>query len=236
MENKEKSKNQLLKELKELRQRVKALENFEFESKHVEEKLKESFERLKRTIGETTIALTSILEKRDPYTAQHQQRVAYLACAIAQELGFSEEEIEGINVAAVLHDIGKIYVPSEILSKPGKLTESEFAIIKTHPLVACDILKKIEFPWPIAPIVLQHHERMDGSGYPHRLSDGDIVPEARILGVADVVEAMSSHRPYRAALGIDKALEEIAKNRGILYDPEVVDACIKLFKEGKIKF
>ena len=159
-----------------------------------------------------------------------------LACAIAREMDLNKEVIEEIRVAGTLHDIGKMYVPSEILTKPGRLTEPEFNMIKTHPEAGYDILKMIEFPWPVAPVVLQHHERIDGSGYPSGLSAKDIRPEARILAVADVVEAMSSHRPYRPARGIDKALEEVSQNRGILYDPAVVDTCLKLFAEERFKF
>ena len=176
-------------------------------------------------------AMSLAVESRDPYTAGHQQRVAELACAIVEEMGFSDEQIMGIRMAGVVHDLGKISIPAEILSKPSRLTDIEFSLIKTHPQSSYDILKGIEFPWPIAQVVLQHHERMDGSGYPQGLSGEGILMEARILAVADVVEAMSSHRPYRPALGIDKALEEIPQNKGILYDPEVVDACLRLFKE-----
>ena len=204
--------------------------------KQAESQLKQSFEKLKRTLDDTVNALASIAEKRDPYTAGHQRRVTKLAVAIAEEMGLSDEQIEGIHVSGILHDVGKMYVPAEILSKPGQLTENEFSVIKTHPQVSYDILKTIEFPWPVAQIVLQHHERLDGSGYPSRLSGKDIIPEARILAVADVVEAMSSHRPYRPALGIDKALEEISQKRGMLYDPAVVGDCLRLFVEKGFKF
>lgn len=206
------------------------------ERKRTEEKLKQSFKNLRKTLDETVKALATTVELRDPYTAGHQQRVAKLACAIAKEIGLSKEQIEGIRISGIIHDIGKIEIPAEILSRPGRLTETEFLLFKDHPRVSHDILKDIEFPWPIAQIVLQHHERMDGSGYPYGLSGEDIFLEARIMGVADVVEAMSSHRPYRPALGIDKALEEIKKNRGVLYYPEVVDACVKLFTEKKFTF
>jgi HD-GYP domain-containing protein (c-di-GMP phosphodiesterase class II) len=155
--------------------------------------------------------------------------VSNLARAIGEEMGISEEQIDGIRMAGVIHDIGKMSVPAEILSKPGRLNELEYGMIETHPEIAYDILKTIEFPWPVAEIVLQHHERMNGAGYPQGLSGEDILLEARILGVADVVEAMASHRPYRSALGIDRALEEISQNRGVLYDSEVVDACLNLF-------
>lgn len=206
------------------------------ERERVDKKLKQSLEKLRRTLEETVNALASVTEKRDPYTAGHQQRMTQLACAIAKEMNLSAEQIEGIHIAGLLHDIGKISVPAEILSKPGKLLESEFEIIKDHPQVGYDILKSIDFPWPIADIVLQHHERLDGSGYPEGLKAGEILLEARILGVADVVEAMLSHRPYRPARGQKVALEEITKNKGIIYDPEVVDACLKLFTKKGFKF
>jgi len=206
------------------------------ERKRMEEELKQSFKRLRKTFEETASALSFTLEKRDPFTAGHQQRVAQLACAIAKEIGLSEKQIEGIHIAGILHDIGKISVPAEILSKPGKITDGEFIIIKTHPQIGDDILMTIEFPWPIGKIVLQHHERLDGSGYPQGLKANEILLEARILGVADVVEAITSFRPYRVAQGIDKALEEIIKNKGILYDLNVVDACVRLFTEKGFKF
>ena len=176
-------------------------------------------------------AMARTVESRDPYTAGHQHRVALLSVAIAKEMNIPKDQIEGIRMGGMIHDLGKISVPAEVLSKPGKLTDIEFALIKTHPRVGYDIIADIEFPWPIAQMVLQHHEKMNGSGYPQGLSGEDILLEARILCVADVVEAMASHRPYRPALGIDKALQEISQNKGILYDPEVVDNCLRLFKE-----
>jgi len=206
------------------------------ERKRAEEKTKRYSEKLQELIEEITKAIALTTELRDPYTSGHQQRVTKLACAIAREMGLSKEVLMEIRVAGSLHDIGKMYIPSEILTKPGKLTEIEFDMIKTHPKVGYNILKTIEFPWPVARIVLQHHERMDGSGYPSGLAAKDILLEARVLGVADVVEAMASHRPYRPALGIDKALEEISRKRGILYDSKVVDACLKLFAEKRFKF
>jgi GAF domain-containing protein len=202
-----------------------------------EEELRQSYVKLRSALEGTIHALISAVEMRDPYTAGHQLRVTQLACAIAKEMGLPEEQIEGIHMAGLVHDIGKINVPAEILSKPGTLNDLEFGLIKTHSQVGHNILDgTIEFPWPIAQIVLQHHERMDGSGYPVGLSGDEIILEARILGVADVVEAMASHRPYRPARGIDQALVEISQNRGILYDPEVVDACLKLFNEKRFKF
>ncbi|MEA3369182.1 MAG: PAS domain S-box protein [Candidatus Ratteibacteria bacterium] len=206
------------------------------ERKKAEARIQQSFDTLQRVFEETVQAMTEIIETRDPYTAGHQRRVANLACAIAREMGLSEDQISGIRLAGILHDIGKIYVPSEILSKPDRLSKIEFEIIRTHSQRGYDILKTIEFHWPIAKMVLQHHERMNGSGYPLGLSDEGILLEARILGVADVVEAMAFHRPYRNALGIDGALAEISKNRGILYDTRVVDACLKLFAKKRFEF
>lgn len=196
---------------------------------------KNSTQKLLDAMKSTIQAMSMTVEIRDPYTSGHQQRVAGLAAAIAAENGLPEEETEGIRLAGVVHDIGKIYVPAEILSKPGRLSEIEFRMIKTHPQAGHDILKTIEFPWPIAQMVLQHHERMDGSGYPAGLSGKDILPGARTLAVADVVEAMASHRPYRASLGIDKALEEISQKKDVLYDTEVVDACLRLFHQKGFK-
>jgi len=198
----------------------------------LEKEIEESFTNLKSMVDETVSAISLMSEKRDPYTSGHQQRVSKLASAIAKEMGISEERIKGMCVAALLHDIGKIAVPSEILTKPGKISANEFNIIKTHSEVGFEILKDIKFPWPVAQILLQHHERINGSGYPNGLTGKDILLEAKILAVADVVEAMCSDRPYRPALGIKKALEEITKNKGILYDPNVVDACLKLFEKG----
>jgi len=210
--------------------------------KNLETLVLERTDKLKKTMNDLEKAIDGIIEAmgltveiRDPYTAGHQKRVAEIAHAIAIEMGFSKQQIEGLRMAGVIHDIGKMAVPAEILSKPGKITEHEFGIIKSHSEVGYNILKKIDFPWPIAQIVYQHHERMDGSGYPQGLSGKDILLEARIMAVADVVEAMASHRPYRPALGIDMALEEIEKNKDGVYDPEVVDACLRIFKEEKFK-
>jgi len=176
-------------------------------------------------------AMSLVVETRDPYTAGHQKRVADIACAIGRAMDLPEWDIKGIRIAGLLHDVGKLAVPAEILTKPGKLNASEFSIIKSHSQVSYNILELIEFPWPVKQAVLQHHERLDGSGYPDGLSGDDIIIEAKILGVADVVEAISSHRPYRPALGLEYAMREIIKQRGILYDPKVVDACLKLFEE-----
>ena len=187
--------------------------------------------KLRDVLLQTVESLASMLEKRDPYTSGHQKKVSVLACAIAEEMGLPVEIIEGIHIAAILHDIGKISIPAEFLSKPGRLSPIEFDIIKTHPVNAYEMLKAIDFPYPVAQIILQHHEKMDGSGYPYGLLGPDILLEARIISVADVVEAISSHRPYRPALGIQYALEEITQNAGKLYDPEVVEACLTLFRE-----
>lgn len=190
-----------------------------------------SVQRLNRAMMHTIEAVSIALEKRDPYTAGHQNRVASLSMAIAREMGFSDERIEGIRLGSMVHDIGKISVPAEILNRPGRLSKDEFGIIKAHPESGYDILKGVDFPWPIAQMILQHHERVDGSGYPQGLKGNEITPEARILAVADVVEAITSHRPYRPSLGIDIALNEIERGRGTYYDAEVVDACLRLFRE-----
>ncbi len=199
-------------------------------------KRKQAEERLKKTMNATIDTMSNMIEAKDPYTSGHQHRVCQLAVPLARELGLSEDKVEGIRIASLIHDIGKIGIPTEILSKPTRLTDMEFILIKDHSQIGYDILKSIDFPWPVARIVLQHHERLNGTGYPNKLKGDEIILEAKIIGVADVVEAMSSHRPYRPALGIDKALGEISKNKGTLYEPEVVDACIKLFKEKRFKF
>jgi putative nucleotidyltransferase with HDIG domain len=196
----------------------------------------QDFDSSRVTFSETVNSIIILCESRDPYTASHQKRVARLSCAIATEVGLSEDQIEGIRIIGLIHDIGKVAVPSEILSKPGKLGNHELGIIQTHPQVAHDILKGVNFPWPVAQAILQHHEKLNGSGYPNGLSGEDISLEARILAVADVAEPMTTHRPYRPALGIDKALEEISQNRGRLYDADVVDACLIVFKNKGFKF
>jgi putative nucleotidyltransferase with HDIG domain len=190
----------------------------------------------RNTIDAVIYAVTEMLGSRDPYTARHQQRVASLAMSIAAELGLSEWRVSGIYIAGLLHDIGKVAAPSEILNKPGHITDNEFEIIKGHCRLGSEILSKVEFPWPITTMILQHHERLNGSGYPEGLSGDRIILEARILGVADVVEAMSSHRPYRPSLGLDKALEEIERSRGILYDTRIVTACLKLLRRNESEF
>jgi PAS domain S-box-containing protein len=201
------------------------------EKKNMETERQQNIERLKKSLGATINAMAVTVETRDPYTAGHQRRVADLALSISVEMNLKREQIDSIRMASMIHDIGKISIPSEILSKPSKLTNLEFDLIKTHSQSGYDILKDIEFPWPLADFVLQHHERMNGSGYPRNLKGDEIFPEALIMAVADVVEAMASYRPYRPALGIELALEEIEKNKGILYDDAVVNACLKLFRE-----
>jgi len=200
-----------------------------------QEQLRLSHDRLREALDQTVMALAAAVETRDPYTAGHQRGVADLAVSIAQELGLPEEQARGIRIAGLVHDIGKIQIPAEILSKPTRLTDPEWSMIKAHPQAGHDILKTVEFPWPVSQIVLQHHERMDGSGYPQGLSGEDILLDARILAVADVVEAMASHRPYRPAHTLEKTMEEIRSNRGILYDIEVVDACLRLHADKRVR-
>jgi PAS domain S-box-containing protein/putative nucleotidyltransferase with HDIG domain len=206
------------------------------ERKQAEESLRQGMVKLRTTLKASIDSLSSAIEMRDPYTAGHQERVTRLARAIAVEMGLDEERVEAIEIAGIVHDLGKLYVPAEILSKPTKLTELEYAMIKMHAQAGYTVLSKIDFPWPIAQIVHQHHELINGSGYPQGLVGKDILLEAKILCVADVVEAMSSHRPYRPALGIFAALDEVSRKRGLLYDRDVVDACLRLFNEKKFKF
>lgn len=198
--------------------------------------LKNSFLRLQELMEETVNGLVSAVEKRDPYTAGHQRRVSLLASAIAIKMQLEKSQADGLRIAAIVHDIGKIYVPSEILSKPGKLTKAEFDLIKTHPQAGFEILSTINFPWPVAKIVLQHQERINGSGYPQGLKSNNILLEARIISVADVVEAIASHRPYRPSLGIEFALKEINSKKGILFDKQVVKACLDLFNNDEFTF
>lgn len=201
-----------------------------------EEDFKQRFSKSRSMLESTVSALASAIEIRDSYTTGHQARVAQLTCAIAQEMNFKEDDINGIRLAALIHDIGKINVPAEILNKPGQLNNAEFNMIKSHPQIGCEILKGIDFPWPIADIVLQHHERLNGSGYPKRLRASNICLEAKILAVADVVEAMSSPRPYRQARSINATLKEISTNKGVLYEPYVAETCQRLFERKRFKF
>jgi len=201
--------------------------------KNAEKRLQDTLDSLRRAVGTTIQVMVSAVEARDPYTSGHQLRSTDLARAIATEMGLPQEKIEGLRMAGSIHDIGKLSIPAELLSKPTKLTNIEFSLIKEHARMGYEMLKDVESPWPLAQIVYQHHERMDGSGYPRNLKGDEILLEARIMAVADVVEAMASHRPYRPSLGLDKALEEIEKNRGIFYDNAVADACLRLFRDKR---
>ncbi|MBI1175697.1 MAG: GAF domain-containing protein [Sideroxydans sp.] len=198
-------------------------------------RMRKAHDELMRKVAQgfaaTTQAISTTVEMRDPYTAGHQRRVAALVVAIARELGLPEDEIRGIELASLVHDIGKIQIPAEILSKPSRLNEIEYALIKEHAQAGYEILKGIDFPWPIAQVILQHHERLDGSGYPNGLRGEEILLWARIIAVADTIEAMSSHRPYRPGLGVQAALEEIERNRGVLFDRNVADTALRLFRE-----
>jgi PAS domain S-box-containing protein/putative nucleotidyltransferase with HDIG domain len=202
------------------------------ERKQSEENLQRSYIKLERILEQTVNSLSSVAELRDPYTAGHQIRVANLAGAIASELGMPVGKIRSIKTAALIHDIGKVYIPAEILSKPGMLNELERSYIQVHVQAGYDIVKTIEFTQPIAEIILQHHEQMNGSGYPRGLSGDSILEEARVLAVADVIEAIASNRPYRPAFTLERALDMIRKNKEILYDPDVVEACLRLFEKG----
>ena len=215
-----------------------ALDNFERETlrQHAEEDRATALIKLKKSLDSCIQMAASITEMRDPYTSGHQQRVARLATAIAVEMGLDSGQVDGVHFGSLIHDVGKISIPAEILSKPGRLGEIEFMLIKTHPQAGYNILKDIDFPWPVAQMILQHHERLDGSGYPSGLKGDHVILEARILVVADVVEAMSSHRPYRPGLGIAPALAEIERGRGVYYDPRVVDACLHLFRDKQFDF
>ena len=205
--------------------------NYAIERKRHEEEQRVQADRLKRTLMQTVHAVSLTIEMRDPYTAGHQRRVAQLATAIGRHMGLDKERINGLQTGALIHDIGKINVPADFLSRPGHLSDAAFHVIMAHPQVGHDIVQGIEFPWPVATMILQHHERLDGSGYPNGISGDDIILEARILAVADVVEAISSHRPYRPSLGIEAALDEIRRNAGDHYDPAVVGACEEVIRD-----
>jgi HD-GYP domain-containing protein (c-di-GMP phosphodiesterase class II) len=210
--------------------------SIELSTLRFEQKLKEKYSQLKNILYGFMDALVILSDKRDPYTGGHQRRVALISSKIAKELNLNEDRIEGLYVASLLHDIGKICVPLSLLSKPGKLSIHEYGVIQGHCIEAYDILKNIDFPWPVAQIILQHHEREDGSGYPNGLINGKILLEAKILAVADVLEAMSTHRPYRTTPGFIKAIKEIEDNKEKLYDRKVVKACLKLFNEKRLDF
>ncbi|HET58459.1 MAG TPA: PAS domain S-box protein [Deltaproteobacteria bacterium] len=201
------------------------------ESNRAKDNLKRALEQVRNALGVTIQVMVSTIEVRDPYTSGHQQRVAHLARAIAGEMTLNRDRIDGIYMMGIVHDIGKISIPAEILAKPGRLTDVEYALVKEHPQIGYDILKDVESPWPLAEVVRQHHERMDGSGYPRNLKGEEILLEARIMAVADVIESMASHRPYRPSLGIDAALDEIESGSGVLYDSDVVETVLRLFRE-----
>jgi len=232
----EKRTQKILERTLELQQANERLNKEISERKAIEIKLKNSLGSLEKTIEGSINTTSTIIEMRDPYTGGHQKHVAQLCRAIATEMGFSNHQVQGIYFASLIHDIGKLAVPIEVLVKPGPISQIEMMLIRTHPKAGWEMLRKIEFPWPIAQIALQHHERMNGSGYPSGLAGNQILAESKIVAVADVVESMTFHRPYREALGIEKALQEITENKGILYDADSVDTCLKLFKENHFKF
>ncbi|MCR6631041.1 MAG: HD domain-containing protein [Magnetospirillum sp.] len=202
------------------------------ERKAIERERQQAAERMKRVLLQTVKAVSLTLEMRDPYTAGHQRRVAQLAQAIGERMGLDADRLEGLHTGALIHDLGKINVPSDFLSRPGKLSDAAFGVIKSHPNVGAEIVDGVDFPWPIARMIREHHERLDGSGYPAGLRGEEIILEARILAVADVVEAISSHRPYRPSLGLDAALKEIQDRAGTAYDPAVVDACLAVIRDN----
>jgi len=201
------------------------------ERRRAQEQIRRQLAQLEKSMFHTVEAVSTMVEQRDPYTSGHERRVGEFAAAIGAELGLSEAEQKGLRITGYVHDIGKIGVPAEILSKPSQLSPAETEIIKTHVQLGYDILKSVEFPWPVAQTILQHHERIDGSGYPNGVKGDDIILAARILAVADTVEGMASHRPYRPGRGLDAALEEIEKQSGTHYDSQVVAACLRLFRE-----
>jgi len=206
------------------------------ERRRAEAQLTENALQFRNLFTSTIHVLSGVIDKRDPYTAGHQLRVAKLASAIGTEMGLDADRVEGLYLGGLIHDIGKISVPSDILSRPGRLNEMEYGLIKYHPSVGFDIVAGLDLPWPIKEIIIQHHERLDGSGYPNHCKGDEIILEARIVAVSDVVEAISSHRPYRAALGIEAGLKEIRRGRGVHYDKDVVKACLRLFKENRFEW
>ena len=236
MKNIEKKKEQFIEELQEMHEKTTDLEKVKIRYNQLERELQQSDEKLQKFIKGIAYIIAEIVEIREPYLRGHHQRVSRLATAIAQEMKLPQHKIEGVRFASLVHDVGKVNLPTEIVSKPSKLVEVEFNLLKNHPRTGYEILKKVDFPWPIAEIVFQHQEKIDGSGFPRGLRGDEILIEAKILGVANVVEAMSSYKSYRPALSIDESLTEISKYENILFDPEVVDACIKLFKEKGFKF
>jgi len=236
MEDQEKSTELLTREIEDFRRRIAELEETEIQNRRNKEALSQSLEKLRKATGFIIEVIALAVEARDPYMAGHHKRVADLARAIASEMKLSEDVIDGIRMAGLIHDLGKISIPAEILGQPRSLIDAEYSEVKNHPEIGYQILKEIDFARPVALIVYQHHERIDGSGYPRAIRKEEILPEAKILAVADVVEAICTHRSYRPTLGIDRALKEIFQHRGILYEPEVVDVCIHLFRKKGYKF
>src|SRR4030042_71947 len=235
MKNTEEKKDRLVEELKEMHEKVAELEKIVVRDNQLERELQQSYEKLQKFIEGIAYIITEIVEIRDPYLIGHHQRVSKLAAAIAQEMKLAQGKVEGVKISSLVHDVGKVNLPTEIISKPSKLIEVEFNFVKNHPRTGYEILKKVDFPWPIAQIVFQHQEKIDGSGYPRGLKGAKILIEAKILGVANEVEAMSSYKSYRLALSIDEALREISKYKNILFDPEGVDACLKIFRKKGFK-
>ena len=231
-----KTKSQLVEELRHVRKKIAEFEEEKAKGSEVEAELSQNYKKLTEIMEDIAHIINQVVEMRDPYLIGHQQRVSKLATAIAQEMKLDRNKIESIRFSALVHDVGKINLPIKMVKNPNKLVKDEYEIIKNHSKISYYILKEVDFPWLIAEIVYQHHERIDGSGYPRRLKGNEILLEAKILGVADVVEAMSSKRPYRSAHSIKDALEEISKNSGILYEPEVVDICLTLFRKKGFKF
>lgn len=236
MENTENTKDQLVEDLKEIRKKISKLETVRIKNGKIKEELNQSYKKLNEIMEDIVSIITKVAEMRDPYLTGHQKRVSKLATAIAQEMTLTRDKIEGIKFAALVHDVGRFNWPTKIVNNEGQLTEEEHEFIKNHPKISYYILKTVNFPWSIAEIAYQHHEKLDGSGYPKGLKDGEILMEAKIIAVADTVEAMSSKRSYRPSYSIKEVLEEISKNRGILYEPEVVDACLRLFQEKHFQF
>jgi len=228
MKAEEKTREQLLMEVADLRQHLAHLYSAKNQEKKRQKHLVRSFKKFRHMLE----GVLEVLESRDPHLGEHQRRVAHLSCAIAREMGLAPEQMEALSIAALMHDIGKVFIPLEILNKVEPLSEAEMALIKTHPQAGNFILQNHDFSWPVPQIVLQHHERLDGSGYPAGLRGEEILLEAKILAVPDVIEAMTYSRPYRPNHGINKALQEVYENRGVLYDPEVVDICLTLFDNG----
>jgi putative nucleotidyltransferase with HDIG domain len=236
MENTKNTKDQLVEDLKEIRKKISKLETVQVKNDKIKEELNQSYKKLNEIMEDMVSIVTKVAEMRDPYLRGHQKRVSKLATAIAQEMKLARDKIEGIKFAALVHDAGRFNWPTKIVNNEGQLTEEEHEFIKNHPKISYYILKTVNFPWNIAEIAYQHHEKLDGSGYPKGLKGGAILIEAKIIAVADVVEAMSSKRSYRPAYSIKEILEEILKNKGILYESQVVDACLRLFQEKHFQF